>query len=93
MERPRSKVEGGTFALFKIYSSDGKDRVGLSSADMGGRWTAVPSESEFGTAVVVAPKSYSCQSYVSVSLFASVSLAVKANGVCFGILNEVPPTA
>jgi hypothetical protein len=52
---------------------------------------AMPSESVFGTAVVDAPRSYSSQSYVSVSPLMSVAEAVSEKGVFFGMVKLPGP--
>src|SRR5436190_23519199 len=85
-------VPGGTFALFRMFMSLGNVRVPLAVGRNGRRMgLGKPSASVFGTAVVPGPRSYSCQSYVSVSPFGSDPVAVNENGVCFGMLKLPGP--
>src|SRR5688500_6140996 len=77
-----------------MCSSRGNVRVPLSVGRNGRKiGRARPSASLFGTEPLgEGPRSYSCQSYVTVSPFRSVEVAVRAKGVCFGMLKAGPPT-
>lgn len=85
-------VDGGTFALFRMCVNAGNVLVPTDVGRKGRKiGRAIPSESVLGTAFVEVPKSYSCQSYVSVSPFGSVAVAKSENGVCLGILKFPGP--